>query len=421
MPVRKERICELDIIKIVAILLVILSHIHFFTSFKVPDIVSEFGALIGVGAFMFVSGYALRMNYVHLGSWGELKHFYKRRVLRIFPPYWVALIIYVLFIAWVTFDSNSFLVYLFGLQELLMWHYQFILAPLWFVGAILIFYTVYSVLAAITRDWRWFLLVSTVVFVLLFLARTVFHIIDIPDPYLYVYYFVFIGGAVAHDTRVYFRIWKLRTLLVVFGSVLILLSLSLYLYAVQLGGHYNLYLDAFSVLYTVLIIDGFILTFVSLWFYGLSLVSLATYGTRSFYSRINRKVAHSVEALAFTCYGVYLLHGIVLESINSLWFRFNMLNELSPIVLFSNYSLRDGLHDGMIIIGAVPLAFLAGYILQSHMDRFVNKIGAWMAHRHGGREAPIDSPTPKKAPEETLGTMTPASAVDKVSSSRNGR
>jgi peptidoglycan/LPS O-acetylase OafA/YrhL len=363
---------ELDFLKIIAILLVIVSHLRFFTFFHIPQAISDYSAFLGVGTFFFVSGYTLRHSYGHIGSWGEIKRYYTRRVLRIFPPYWIVLLIYVLFITWVKIDNLSFLVYIFGLQELFYWYYPFIINALWFVGGILIFYVVFSLLATVTSTLRGFLSFAITIFVVYFLLRCVIFATYVMDPYMFVWYFVFIAGVVTCDILPYGKMLRPQVRNALLITVLGLFAFSLLAYHLEIQGHFTMITDATSVLFTVILIDAFCISFILA-----SLICL-----REATPFLKKTSASIITALAFSCYGVYMIHGIILEAVNSIWFKYALGSSLDTYSIIGSYSIGNFVHDLVIVVGAVALSFFAGYLLMWHMERFRYRVGMWRREHH---------------------------------------
>lgn len=116
----------------------------------------DFVAQIGLGLFFFISGFLLYYNYKNV-KLGELKNFYYKRAIRIYPLYWFAL-----------FVTFFWMIYAFGFisfppnQETAMLGFKTILiaflgfhgltaigfniSPFWFVGVILVYYLLYPII-----------------------------------------------------------------------------------------------------------------------------------------------------------------------------------------------------------------------------------------------------------------------------------
>lgn len=85
-----------------------------------------------LGLFCFISGYLLANRYT-LQNWKEVARFYQRRLLRLYPMYWIAL---VGFLSLGMIDQDIFLRTVFATN--MIWFTS--LPTLWFVALILTFY-----------------------------------------------------------------------------------------------------------------------------------------------------------------------------------------------------------------------------------------------------------------------------------------
>jgi peptidoglycan/LPS O-acetylase OafA/YrhL len=102
---KRSRLMFVDILKIIAIAMVLIQHestaIHFHSldwiNFTVgPGLWRLNWGNIGVSLFLFASGLGLAYGYTQIKSWGDLKNFYSKRILRIYPSYWIGGILFAL-------------------------------------------------------------------------------------------------------------------------------------------------------------------------------------------------------------------------------------------------------------------------------------------------------------------------------------
>jgi peptidoglycan/LPS O-acetylase OafA/YrhL len=95
----KPRLLVIDVLKIAGIVLIVLQHEWTTHAIPLLDQVYfsvnvwgvwqfEFGT-IGVFLFLFASGLSLTYSHPQFSSWGDLKSFYGKRLLRIYPAYWI--------------------------------------------------------------------------------------------------------------------------------------------------------------------------------------------------------------------------------------------------------------------------------------------------------------------------------------------
>lgn len=96
----RKRILFFDLVRVIAILMVVIQHVpHDFFPLNFGMYIPHYGLLnigrVGVFLFIFVSGAVLEYNYGNkaINSISEMVEFYYRRLVRIYPAYWISLII----------------------------------------------------------------------------------------------------------------------------------------------------------------------------------------------------------------------------------------------------------------------------------------------------------------------------------------
>ena len=138
---RLERIHELDILRSLALVLLFLHHgglygvevLQMSTKFLQPYI----GCFI-VGAFIFLAGYLSAVTIKKYPKPDRFRYL-KSRFLRIYPPYLVALVLFILLLE-VQVSLRELIVHILGLQILLAPLVGTPIFTLWFVGMILLFF-----------------------------------------------------------------------------------------------------------------------------------------------------------------------------------------------------------------------------------------------------------------------------------------
>ncbi len=155
MDVRKaERLDDLDLLRFLAILLVV---VHEALDISLDPakgsplfVANELIGLLGVGVFLFISGYLLKRRYPSIETPSEAWHFLSRRGWRIYPLYWLFLVV-ALAVGQMAIEIQSsvtagqFLIHLLGLQ---MVFFPALLPgrAFWFIGAIVACYLAYPLL-----------------------------------------------------------------------------------------------------------------------------------------------------------------------------------------------------------------------------------------------------------------------------------
>ena len=149
----RERFGDLDLLRLLAMVLVVV-HDGLSIPLDPPAgspfyIVVELIGDLGVGIFFFISGYLLKRVYPSIETSQDARIFLSRRAWRIFPLYWVAILV-ALFLGEFAQEIGSgigatdLLVHLLGLQMLLSSYISGV--AFWFIGAIVICYLWYPIL-----------------------------------------------------------------------------------------------------------------------------------------------------------------------------------------------------------------------------------------------------------------------------------
>jgi peptidoglycan/LPS O-acetylase OafA/YrhL len=148
---------------------------------------------MGLGLFIFMSGYLLYYNNNSINSFQSVLSFYKKRLLRIYPLYWAALAAFTLVFyifapnlhsgflfpnAEHVFTFSNLIIHVLGLQIFLAPAYASPMLTLYFVGLIVAFYAIYPFIIMLSKNSKQLLLYSAVVFLGFLLISKVFNIID---------------------------------------------------------------------------------------------------------------------------------------------------------------------------------------------------------------------------------------------------
>jgi len=160
---KKKWIYECDILRAVAIIFVMLSHLSVFVDYW---FLKQELATTGLVTFFFVSGFLLAKTK-KLSSAEKIKQFYKKRFLRIYPLYFVALAaifaVFTLGIGFMlkTYDYSllNFVVHSLSAQAFFFGVYD--LPVMWFIGTIIIYYLIYPFIA-FSNKWYTFVAAALV-------------------------------------------------------------------------------------------------------------------------------------------------------------------------------------------------------------------------------------------------------------------
>ena len=147
-----------------------------------------------MGSFVFVSGFGLYLNpnNRNFNTAKKLLTFLKKRFLRIFPIYWIAIVLFIIFVGYLNIDPLYLLFHFLGMQILVTPYFGPPMLTLWFIGIIVIFYLIYIVLKSLGSIKLIIPASIGIPFFFVFL-RGFFGLVEY--RFLY-YYFIFITGIV---------------------------------------------------------------------------------------------------------------------------------------------------------------------------------------------------------------------------------
>ena len=98
----KDRLLFFDILRIVAIFLIVFAHLHGLVFYNIEfflynpehyfNLVWFNAGTVGVALFLFISGAVLEYAHRNISTTRELIRFYYRRLTRIYPAYWISIL-----------------------------------------------------------------------------------------------------------------------------------------------------------------------------------------------------------------------------------------------------------------------------------------------------------------------------------------
>ncbi|WP_292388401.1 acyltransferase family protein [Methanosarcina sp. UBA5] len=208
----KNKIIAFDFLRALAIAMIIPAHLSNFLSFPYIKLalyaVDPFVANMGLGLFIFMSGYLLYYNNHSINSFQSVLSFYRKRLLRIFPLYWAAIAAFTLvfFIfapklnsgfefpnAEHVFSFHNIIMHILGLQIFLAPAYVSPMLTLYFIGLIIVFYTIYPLIIMLSKSSKQILLSSSLIFLGCLLISRTFNIIE---SRFFMFFPIFIFGII---------------------------------------------------------------------------------------------------------------------------------------------------------------------------------------------------------------------------------
>lgn len=332
--IHTKRLVEIDIIKVISLMLIIIHHESSFLYHEKFELFYPYLGRFGLALFTFISGYSLYINNAQISS---VKAFYKKRLLRIYPLYLLALLSYFIisnFQLWQKFTVSSLVVHILGLQMLI---YPYIQPDglLWYIGMIFIFYMVYPLLITKSKIPRRLICNAGIILVLLALLRAHFGIIEIRT---FVYFPIFIAGILVAWTGIP---EKLKISAPIFLVPLIFIRLT-WLTMDAKDPINNNFIPVVSSLSLMLLFFCFI------FFEWVKSIELSS------------KIKEVVRKIAVASYPMYLFHPLVLYSLKRIFSHYFNPN---PIVF-----------DLFIISVVIPVFFITCYYIQIYEIKILSVV-----------------------------------------------
>ncbi len=380
----KNRLPELDILRIIAILIVVIL-IHIPNNYAYPFamdytpyqgfLLHTLGIHTAMGSLVFVSGFGLYLNKNNrrINSTKKLFSFLKKRFLRIFPLYWIALILFIIFFGY--WDQGFFYIFahVIGIQMIVAPAYGWVIWTLWFIGIIIIYYLVFIILS-FTGSIKW--IIPTALVILLLFA--IIHIYTGLFEYRFFYYYIFfilgIISANIYTSSQYTRVKEIlknkpKHLPVIIGFGTAFLSIVVYLAITQFCFSY--FNSEYGTTFLFLILDlqpGIIESAVAILLidliilvYIIFIVSLSYAFISSFKLLLPRiKINKVFSIVAYSTFCVYLFHRIFLVIYTSI------LSEGLNIDVFA-------LENLYLVLLFVPFIFIFSYFIQKGADRVLKR------------------------------------------------
>lgn len=250
----KGRLKEFEALRALSILLLFALHSEVFDPLVFGEIIggplAVFVASFLLGSFFFLAGYFTEVSLGKPASSAFV--FVRSKFIRIFPPYWLALLLFI-FVMGYNLNRTGLAVYALNLQAVFSPAFVKQLLTLWYISMLVVFYILYGVLMVNVRS-SWGLLIGTVI---IFAAAYWAHATtDLFDLRFFQYYFLFLAG-------VYFcRFESIREWLFSLNIFvkLFLAALTLLLFLLALRAGYEMTHGIY-----ILTVDLYILSWVLMW------------------------------------------------------------------------------------------------------------------------------------------------------------
>ena len=182
--VNGKRLLFFDILRIVAVTAVVYSHIIMFQGIiPRPEDLLVFNfvyygiGIVGVYILLFVSGAVLEYSYPNLNTFDDIVNFYFRRLTRIYPAYWISILIGLALSPLILVQYSPFNIFL-EFTGFYTWSGRWAppINPIgWFIGLIVALYFLFPFISLAIKKHPYITL-TTVAFVEIFL-RIYFNVV----------------------------------------------------------------------------------------------------------------------------------------------------------------------------------------------------------------------------------------------------
>jgi peptidoglycan/LPS O-acetylase OafA/YrhL len=351
------KLISLDILRVIAIFFILITHSGIYISNSpVEHFFSTYFASFGIALFVFVSGYSLYLNNNSINSFEDILKFYKKRLLRIFPLYWLALISFIIIFWFLVpiyapsqivnsyqselnsyFTIGNMAITFFGLEIFLSPEYATPIFTLWYIGLILIFYFLFPILIRWSKNSKELIFHSILVLIFFLILRFLFNIIDIR---FFNFYFIFIIGILACRSQIFINKGYSKFLILLPSLMVFSLILDNYVKTIITSNIFGYFVTQ-SIFFTILASAFCIIQF---------------YFASSFSENFTEKTILFIGSIAFSSYCVYLFHRQFLTLVYGACYFLHFGSIISNIVI--------------IFIG-IPILFVGSFYFQ----KIVNKIG----------------------------------------------
>jgi len=349
----KNRNVGLDILRASAIVLIVVGHLNGFLERGMLTKILSFAEIpmlfLGLALFFFVSGFSLYLNNKVIKDYHDVVRFYKKRLVRIYPLYWIAVAVILIEYQQLSFTQSAIsltpaevLITLVGAQALLTPRFCSQPLVLWFIGTILILYLLYPLIIYYFDSNKKLFFALSLIYAAFLSIHVLFNIVD---TRFFIYYWVFTGGILACKYCRYPELLtkpQRRLILLCGGVILVLIFLVL--------------VSGWAVVYNKnLLLNNIVDLPAELWFNCSALLAtlliVPVFITVQLHAKqVSRKIYSFTFLLSFSSFCIYLFHGGVLDDVK--YIAANFLN-LSGFLL----------NLVMITIG-LSLVFIIAFLIQ---------------------------------------------------------
>jgi peptidoglycan/LPS O-acetylase OafA/YrhL len=318
---------EYEALRGLSILLLLALHSEVFDPGIFGEALSNLAAFVAtflLGSFFFLAGFFTEASLCKPDA--NALRFIWSKFIRIYPPYWLALALFI-FVLDYDLSRSALAVYVLNLQAIFAPAFIKSLLTLWYISMLVVFYILYGGMLMAIRSSLRLLIVSIAIF---FLALWAHLVQGVFDPRFFQYYFMFLAGILFYRYEaVRMKIFEINIMLKILFAVVSVAILQSVL---------NLQFPKTHV-YFILAAGFFILSWVLLWL----TIFRTTLGRWNLWAW-----------LSTASFFAYLIHRPLWRIIDEF---FGLEKDLSTVMIH-------------LIPGAI-LALILGYLLQRGYDRLL--------------------------------------------------
>ncbi|MFO8040702.1 MAG: acyltransferase [Sodalinema sp.] len=205
-PQSQQKLLELDLLRVLAIALVLYCHSTAYLGWSAHvNELMKYPGPIGVGLFLCLSGFLCQRSQNKKKSKRTRWEVFRKRLIRIFPLYWLALFTFiVIFHVLSIFHNLDFsplpattVAHFFGLQLFLRSRYISHIPTLWYIGALVTYYGFFILMSRF--KFKNFLILNVLFFALVILLKIVLkhQSIHLVENRIIMNYPLFLAGVIA--------------------------------------------------------------------------------------------------------------------------------------------------------------------------------------------------------------------------------
>lgn len=187
----KVRLQEFEALRGLSILLLLALHSEVFDSavfgFEVGPLAGVVAAFL-LGSFFFLAGFFAEFSRRRTD--GGIVSFMKSKFIRIFPPYWLALALFI-FVLGYSLKRFDTLAYILNLQWALSPVFIKQVLTLWYISVLVGFYIIFGILLFTVKSNQGLLIWSIVIYAVGYALNMAFGLLE---PRFFMYYFIFLAG-----------------------------------------------------------------------------------------------------------------------------------------------------------------------------------------------------------------------------------